>query len=229
MAVPIPHDALDLFRVKQTQLEMLRDRGYDVSIEVGWLDYSIDVPAETLRQTLRTFVDYYQPDPSITLREGMSVTYQNGQGDVVYVKYRNEGGNDIKRAIVEEFIVEVIAHQYGHAILITPQKLSGEAITLVSNGTAFKMQHFTESELKFNRTKHFLVPEHIPLTIEDSKKFLIDNKIKAEQMPEIYTTDPIAKYYDAQVGQIMRIIRTTYQPSAIKQYISWRYTVPPPI
>jgi len=66
---------------------------------------------------------------------------------------------------------------------------------------------FSEKELMINIIEHDFVPKHILLNEEDSKKVLEEYYARKKDLPKIYHTDPIMKYYNAKIGQIVRIIR----------------------
>jgi len=66
---------------------------------------------------------------------------------------------------------------------------------------------FFEKELMINIIDHDFVPKHILLNEEDGKKVLDEYYARKKDLPKIYHTDPIMKYYNAKIGQIVRIIR----------------------
>lgn len=70
-----------------------------------------------------------------------------------------------------------------------------------------KIDVFEFAELEINKTKHHLVPQHILLIKEKEKDLLESYKITKAQLPTIYTTDPIIKYYGWKPGQIVKILR----------------------
>lgn len=61
--------------------------------------------------------------------------------------------------------------------------------------------------VKFDVLKHALVPHHEILS-EDETRGLFDRyRIKPEQLPKIYASDPVARRVHARPGQILKIIR----------------------
>jgi DNA-directed RNA polymerase subunit H (RpoH/RPB5) len=66
---------------------------------------------------------------------------------------------------------------------------------------------FLEKELLINIVDHVAVPLHQLLTDEESKAVLNEYEVKKKELPRIYVTDPIARYYNARVGKMFRIIR----------------------
>ena len=77
---------------------------------------------------------------------------------------------------------------------------------------------FTEKELKYNITKHTLVPLHIKLSNEESDKFKLEHGSKH---PVILKTGPIARFYNYKSGTVIKIVRTNRHKD-IKTYITYR-------
>lgn len=68
---------------------------------------------------------------------------------------------------------------------------------------------FLDSDLMIDKVKHVSVPKH-ELISQDQKEFqdfFKEYLINKKQMPKIFVTDPIAKYYNAKVGMIFKITR----------------------
>ena len=85
---------------------------------------------------------------------------------------------------------------------------------------------FTENELAFNITKHFLVPFHELLSEEEKQLILKDNMVTPEQLPKIYVTDPVSKYYGFKENQVIRIHRDTSETAG--KYKHYRLVIPDP-
>lgn len=66
---------------------------------------------------------------------------------------------------------------------------------------------FDEDELMINLVDHFFVPEHILLSKEVGRKVMAAYNCKKTDMPKIYNTDPVARYYGMQIGDICKIVR----------------------
>ena len=66
---------------------------------------------------------------------------------------------------------------------------------------------FLEKELMMDLVSHVSVPKHELLDDNDSKLVLEEYFTKKREMPKIFVTDPVSKYYNAKIGQIFRIIR----------------------
>jgi DNA-directed RNA polymerase subunit H (RpoH/RPB5) len=66
---------------------------------------------------------------------------------------------------------------------------------------------FLEKELMINIVDHISIPTHILLHEDELKAVIESYHAKRREIPEILVTDSIARYYNAKVGQMFRIIR----------------------
>jgi DNA-directed RNA polymerase I, II, and III subunit RPABC1 len=63
---------------------------------------------------------------------------------------------------------------------------------------------FLEDELKYNITKHYLVPKHI--LMPDNEKRKIKEKF-GKKMPVLLKSDPVSRFYNYKKSDIIKIIR----------------------
>lgn len=124
---------------------------------------------------------------------------------VMYVKIINQKFIGItKNSLIAEFL---ISHKNYPKIIIV-NSIPKKVISQVS------IEHpltelFTEVEFMINIIDHILVPKHILLTVEESNKVLDEYKIKKKNMQKFFDNDPIARYYNAKIGRIFTIIRSS--------------------
>jgi len=79
--------------------------------------------------------------------------------------------------------------------------------TLIESETPFEV--FMFQELYINIVDHVLVPKHIVLSEKESKEFYQAYCVKKNDMPKIYASDPVAKYYRMKPNDLCKIIRTS--------------------
>ena len=91
-----------------------------------------------------------------------------------------------------------------HIILVVKQKLTSFAKKALLKNDDIYIEIFLENELYFNVTKRNIVPKHILLSEKEQEEFI---KCKGKKIPKILETDPICRYYNANRGDIFKILR----------------------
>jgi DNA-directed RNA polymerase I, II, and III subunit RPABC1 len=99
-----------------------------------------------------------------------------------------------------------LVHKMGmnHCIVVFIDCVTPMAKKLIDNSVDIIVELFHIDELQYNITQHRLVPQHIKLSDVDAKEFKKNQGLKH---PIILRTDPIARFYLYQRGDIIRIIR----------------------
>lgn len=69
------------------------------------------------------------------------------------------------------------------------------------------VETFQAKRLYYNVTKHVLVPPHRILNESEKEEVLLAYSVQLEQCKKMLSTDPVAKYYGATVGQLIEIQR----------------------
>jgi DNA-directed RNA polymerase subunit H (RpoH/RPB5) len=241
--------------VKRTQLEMMRDRGYDIpDFELPILDPKAGILTlkavygesyEKLNQVYekgnkRTSVWYpnefglLQANPMIFAPTNI-VMYNNFTTDIEMNK-RDIGEDEI----------------YECAIIVTGASPVNNILKRMKDHNSFSspvLQMYSLFELMFNPTKHVYVPKHRLLTLVEldlfytkSSKSLIDPRIpgnRNKNMLPVLTVkhippedpnedagDPIAKYYFSKKGDVFEITRVNiYDDHMLPGEIIYRYVV----
>jgi DNA-directed RNA polymerase subunit H (RpoH/RPB5) len=114
---------------------------------------------------------------------------------------------------IEEFLLQ---NTNDHKIIVvnkismTAKIYNGINKLLLNNPDLNEIELFKDSELIFNILEANSVPEHILLTKEENKKFIIDydinEKNKFRELPKIFDIDIICRYLGAKYGDIIKII-----------------------
>jgi DNA-directed RNA polymerase subunit H (RpoH/RPB5) len=74
------------------------------------------------------------------------------------------------------------------------------------------LQHFLDIDLLYNPTKSIWGSIPDILTLEESKKFLIENGLTKNQLPLTDISKPLCKYYGVRPDQIIKYERHTFIP-----------------
>jgi DNA-directed RNA polymerase subunit H (RpoH/RPB5) len=151
--------------------------------------------------------------------ENPEAYYDKSVGNIYYVKLLHQKITGVsKNSNIGDYI---------YSLKNAPKLIVASAIT---NKALQQLQEefpnsevFTEPELMIDLVSHVAVPKHEVLTEEETKIFLQDYILKKRQIPEMFISDPVSKYFNAKVGQVFRIIR----PSEVSvESIYYRIVIP---
>jgi DNA-directed RNA polymerase subunit H (RpoH/RPB5) len=107
-----------------------------------------------------------------------------------------------KTSPINDFLT---SHKSSPKIIIV-KDISKKAAQMIT--TAFpKTEVFLEEELMINIIDNELVPKHELLSKEEEEDFYKAYDCKKKNIPKIYSTDPIVRYYNMPIGSICKIIR----------------------
>jgi DNA-directed RNA polymerase subunit H (RpoH/RPB5) len=98
-------------------------------------------------------------------------------------------------------------NDYDNYLFLTSDKQILNYINDIKTKYNIDLQIFTIDSLQINILKHELQPKFILLNFEETKSFKDKNKWKSEELPKFLLNDPIPRYYNAQPGQIFKILR----------------------
>lgn len=204
----------DFMRVKITQVEMMRDRGYEISDEEKYL--LEDIPMETKFQTFKGFYTQLAESNGYSIRNAMSKLYFHDD-DKVYVYYINDTRGarklNVDTEVVGNFINIICSMSYKNSILIHRSDFTPKAKSSISTVTSdYHIQVFNDSELNLNITKHFMTQKHVLLN--ESEKYELLKKVDRKTLPIILESDSVIKYLGIREGSIVKIYRKQVFPSS---------------
>jgi DNA-directed RNA polymerase I, II, and III subunit RPABC1 len=194
-------DKKNLYKVRETILEMINDRGYLVP--------------ESENITFEQFVlKYNNKNIDIFINDEV-------KNKKIYVHFHNDIKNfskgdlkNITQKVISEFSDEDI-----NLILLLREK-ENSAVSKELTKEAYKnVEVFLKKNMLFNITHHVLVPKHILLSKEEEKDLLEKYNTNKGKLPKISKVDPIAKYYGMKSDQICKIIRKSPE---VGEYIYYR-------
>ena len=199
-----------MFKVKITLAEMLRDRGYMIDKDQWLLD-------ETTKTT--DFLHHYERISSQsegTFRESLAQTYEKDNDPtgkfslrVFFPETPVQGGEKkgIGKAQIDRILKYMTDHTVTRVIIVTETALSSQAAGQLRKYPAWHLEHFMYKELGYNVTKHFFVPAHRLMNLDEITQFLEGNDINIEDLPIMSIQDPIARYYGAKAGDLFEVER----------------------
>ena len=186
--------------VKKVQLEMLADRGYIISKDELWLLEDNDNSSFEQK------------------RIKWNNTYKNIDNTrTIYVHYLS---GDSMIEDVRFFVLQMEKNSEGIIIGDSEQiktinkKIYQEELKKIKFTKS--IQIFDHDELTYNVTKSIYVPKHELISMDDIIHF-----VHKDQLSLIYTTDPISKYYNWSVGDVIRV----YEYNDITSYMTINYSV----
>lgn len=182
-------DKKDLYKVRQTLLEMIEDRGYFVP----------DIEKITFEQ----FIIKYD-------NKNLDLYIKNDENSkIFYIHFHNESKNFSKNDLKN--IMQKIISTYGdetiNIILLLKEKENSAISKELSKDMYKNVEIFLKKNMIFNVTKHIYVPKHILLNKEEELELLEKYNTTKGKFPKLSKTDPIAKYYGMKNDQICKIIR----------------------
>jgi len=182
-----------LFQIYKTITQMLKDRGYMISASAE------DISKE---EFLGKYWPNYSGDGSLS-REPLMMVHRNKNDptDQIFVFFPDEPKVGVKP--IRKYCDKMKEEKVQRAIIIVKQAMTAFAKqALAEMAPLLTLEHFQETELLVNITQHQLVPRHILLSREEKQVLLDRYKLKESQLPRIQHSDPVARYYGLQRGQV---------------------------
>jgi DNA-directed RNA polymerase subunit H (RpoH/RPB5) len=109
--------------------------------------------------------------------------------------------SSIKKTDIEDFLVN---NKKNHKLLITSEINPKTKTDIIKYGNT---EIFSKDEFMINIVDHIIIPKHTLLNDDDKKNFFDEYYVKTKDLPRIFVSDPIARYYYAKIGDIFRIER----------------------
>ena len=205
----------EIYEARLNAGQMLRDRGYSLDAKVS------DIPFDEFidRVNTRSMIDMYAESP-----ESENVKYGR-----VFVRFLHSMFGSQKR-LQQSSVDKEIGYVTNALTDLPSQKASDSlelAIVFVCEKTPHKnlegllpgrypnVEVLLFDQLQINPTRHFLVPRHELLPVEEEAAFLTrinrDRSQAKRELPKIASTDPIVRWYGFRSGRICKVTRTSEQ------------------
>jgi len=201
------YDDLDLtkmYKIYNVTHEMMKDRGFNPvkkqmdqekyeSKIIGYLAEELE-PAKFLDKLALIFESERSESTSADIPEPQRVLVYFNPFKVKFRKVDTEYIHSLMESL-----------EINYSVIIVNDKITSRIKTILS--VLNNSQIFNENELVINITKHLFVPKHEKMTVEDTTRFYQDYKVTSDKVPSIFTTDPVVRYYNFKVGDLLRIHR----------------------
>jgi DNA-directed RNA polymerase I, II, and III subunit RPABC1 len=203
-------DKVKIFKARKTMVEMLIDRGVlpadDPNIQLSMDEFvfmfNSGSPIDIVYKHQTTNVLYYV----LFLTENKVMTKKDFLNNIDRVRSENEenvGSEGMNLIIIYD-------HNYINSTM-RKELASGEQFSGI--------EFFVYREIQFNITKNKLVPQHIPITREESQTIIQEYNCTKAMLPRILVTDPVARYFGMKPGTVCRIVRNS---KSIGEYATYR-------
>ncbi|WJX66297.1 hypothetical protein P8452_50867 [Trifolium repens] len=200
-------EVTNLYRVHRTVLEMLRDRNYLVT------DSEVNMSIQEFKAKFGENMNRGDLD--------MMKTNKDDPSDKINVFFSDSTKLGVKA--VTTFRDRMLNDDVHRGILVLQNQVSSQGRRELMNFySKVRIEIFMEDELLVNITKHELVPKHQVLTDAEKKELLKTYTCQQTQLPKMLITDPVAKYYGLERGQVVRITRSSETAGV---YITYRIVV----
>jgi DNA-directed RNA polymerase I, II, and III subunit RPABC1 len=210
-----------LFRVHETVVQMLVDRGYTVDPANFFSDLA----------KFRAAMAPEGADPR-QVRERLTLTASRVTDGsyirVVFHKSAEEAGKTRALSVQDAKMYVTTAQGSGcNGVVIVAAGAVAATVKAWVDGVSrefrdMKVQLFPEDHLVVNITKHELVPKHVPLSDDEKKKVLEAYALDVAMLPRLLSTDPVALYFGLSKGQVVKIERHS-ETAGI--YVTYRQVV----
>ena len=108
---------------------------------------------------------------------------------------------------IQEYISMIKKMDIWHCLIVYKDSATPIAKKVVDDSQEIRIELFNEDELKYNITKHYLVPLHELVVFENNEEYDIFKKKYGNNLPVILKTDPVARFYGFKKGDIIKVTR----------------------
>jgi DNA-directed RNA polymerase I, II, and III subunit RPABC1 len=209
-----------LFRVYTNLLEMLKARNYIIDPE--------DIKADNVEDFIDLFENSDDPDISILqmiVEKDIPMKNNKDEKEKVAIFWTDVEKIGVKQ--IKSYIDFMDENDVNQSIIIMKHSITAFALrTLEDFNTNFKdkfIEYFEYSDLLINITKHVLVPNHKVLNEQEKQDIVKKYQLKKDaQLPKLFRTDAISRYYGLRKGDIVKVVRPS---STNTSYITYRVVV----
>lgn len=196
----------DLFNIRLNTLNMLKKR-------------NLDIPNNIYNLSIKEFsIQYENKNIDISLNID-----NNGITKIYYIYFYNSiqfGKNELKTIvndILNRYKPDVSNISDINILILLKEKCNIQVNKEINTQAMYQnVKIFHQASLMIDIGNHIFQPNFILLNSEQVKEVLQRYYTNINQLPILKVTDPIAKYYDFKVGDVVKIVpnnaKTGYHP-----------------
>lgn len=188
---------------RRTLLEMLKDRGYDIS------DSEINF-------TLKQFRELHGQNVDVD-RLRISASHLSDSENKILAVFCGPGA--VKVNVIRWIATQIMNKEsLSRLIIVVQSHITNQAMKAVEL-FSFKVEIFQITDLLVNITKHVLKPKHRVITDQEKEKLLKKFNLNEKQLPRMSEKDAIAKFYGLEKGQVVEV---TYNGEITGLHVTYR-------
>ncbi|CAL9004395.1 unnamed protein product [Prunus brigantina] len=187
---------------RRTAMEMLSDRGCDVS-------------DSDLSLSLTEFHSQFGPNPDLQQLR-ICVSLRSSPSKKIVVIFC--GTEEIRKQTMCGIYAGLPNKENIHRLILVLQSKMNSYARKELEKYPFKVETFHICDLLVNITKHALKPKLEILTAEEKNKLLRKYKLEDKQLPLMLETDGIARYYGLEKGKVVKVTYSGGVVGSLKTY-----------
>jgi len=194
--------------------EMLQDRGYKKLPEI--INHETYIKSDNLNNLKNMYIYDYK-DEKLTLtsiRKNLKKIYE-------YYRINTKIDLNLHILILKKNIQKIEINIFNKNIPFIQKStdkekgifdVTNKSLTLEEVGDNYPIiEYYDTEDLIINITKHDIMPKFEVYNTDEKKKEILDllDNINPKLFPKMLISDPISKYYNLKIGDIIKIIRTS--------------------
>ena len=218
-----------LLDLKITLRSFLKVNNFDVSKEPDFREMTDSAFIKYYEKNVNSEVLDKFSDLNIreTLRSNMSDIYQNKEkGSKIFVFFlpTSEQKAGVGIDVIKNFCKLIVLLGCNEGLLISEKELTSKSKEMLDSSNVksfyggddiYNVISYVDNTF-INVLDHCLAPQVLKIyTGEEVRKFSKDNNLNVRELPRIFNTDPIVKFYRGRVGDVIKFKRRTGSDSTL--------------
>ncbi|KFK34947.1 hypothetical protein AALP_AA5G214500 [Arabis alpina] len=200
---PLSEESHRYYLARRNALEMLRDRGYEVS-------------SEDINLSLNDFRAVYGERPEV---DRLRISAQHKSDSTKKVKVVFCGPGMVKVNTIRGIAADVLGQETITGLIVLLQSHVTNQALKAMELFPFKVEIFQIADFLVNITNHEQKPHHQVLNDKEKTALLKKFSIEEKQLPRISKKDAIVRYYGLEKGQVVKV---NYRGELTQSHVAYR-------